>query len=285
MRRLSTYRFIDISPTELDAIGISPMVREKFEDLDSSKKGYIGKEAVLELLQWMHLQRSDKGALRAYVNEMESALDGIDVDFDEFCSMYEDASLRIEQRKLFEAAYREHSREGKVPYEDLVGFLDAFMLEADKMECSVSDREDVKERLLGPFRAADFTGGISKATLLDLFEEACSTVLMLKHASVKFKELDSNCSGLLAGVELTALAEWYLLAHNHDSRATKPSVAEVNQTRDTIMARFSKSPGGEVTLTEMAMIHEELLRSRRQDRNAMRYKNKVRKLVAELITH
>lgn len=70
-RRVSVHTFTDISEAELAALGITPLVREKFDALAVDKKGLLALSQVIELLQWMYMGRPND--TKTYCTEFEQA--------------------------------------------------------------------------------------------------------------------------------------------------------------------------------------------------------------------
>lgn len=60
-RRLSVHTFNEISEAVMSEIGISPLVREKFNELDYTKRGTLDQASVLELLDFMYLESPSEG--------------------------------------------------------------------------------------------------------------------------------------------------------------------------------------------------------------------------------
>lgn len=106
---------------------------------------------------------------------------------------------------------------------------------------------------------------------------------LLKSVSAKFTELDADNSGVLEGQELLEMAEWIIKTCN-PSKTYSPSKNEIIETRNKILLKFNKAPTGTLSMRELAIINEEIMRKRRQDRSAMRYKSQVKNLIVELLS-
>lgn len=92
-----------------------------------------------------------------------------------------------------------------------------------------------------------------------MYEDMCVTTRLLKGVSARFKELDTDGSGVLEGEEIMQMAAW-ILRMNAPSITYEPTKAEVLQSRDNILLRFKKSgPDATVTMSELAVVYDEIL--------------------------
>ena len=88
-----------------------------------------------------------------------------------------------------------------------------------------------------------------------IFDEMSITVILLKHSSETFKELDEDKDGFINGNELNTFAEWLL--KNSMAGSYQPSVAEIINEKERLMRRFGKTPNDILTMNEMSILCEE----------------------------
>lgn len=62
-RRLSMDGYISINVKQMHNIGVSPLTREKFDELDTQKSGVLRREQVLELVNWVFRSSVARGLL------------------------------------------------------------------------------------------------------------------------------------------------------------------------------------------------------------------------------
>lgn len=85
------------------------------------------------------------------------------------------------------------------------------------------------------------------------------TSRLFKNVSAKFKELDTDGSGLLEGEELLQMAAW-ILRLSSSSMIYEPTLVEVIEARDRILKTFDKQPPNAVlSMGELAIVHDQIL--------------------------
>jgi hypothetical protein len=84
------------------------------------------------------------------------------------------------------------------------------------------------------------------------------TTRLFKNVSAKFIELDADGSGQLEGDELLVMAAW-LFRLSSNTLPIEPAHSDVIETRDHILATFNKGPDGTLSMSELAVIYDEIL--------------------------
>jgi EF-hand domain pair len=93
--------------------------------------------------------------------------------------------------------------------------------------------------------------------MMDIYLEISNMARLVQCISAKFAELDRDGSGELEGEELLAMADFF--AKLVMPRSTVHSHSELVRIKNQIMDKCDKNHGGSLSLTEMALVHEELL--------------------------
>lgn len=230
------------------------MARARFTELDADKSGYLENNELLDVVNWVMGSFGDKlGTDPMIINQrmmgrLDLNKDG-KLDVNEFEALFQEMlnrSLLIERaRGKFEEF--DDNKNGTIESDEI-----RKVIEWTVQAYPVSNIGEYTKRLIENIDL-NKDGKLDLLEFTNLFEDMLIRVSLVEKARSKFKELDTDKSGLIERNELDAVVDWVLESHVEKTPAQRLAF------RDQLMQRIDVNQDGNLDIREFTDLFAEML--------------------------